>query len=110
HEEVPELLKFGSWIGGDRDGNPLITSRTTADTLELARKTILEHYILEIDRLIDELSSSVRRAGCSTELRSALEKCEAEMGKEPSRGKWISEAEVSRLFLDFVEIRAAHKG
>jgi phosphoenolpyruvate carboxylase len=108
HDEVPELLKFGSWIGGDRDGNPLITSRTTADTLELARKTILEHYILEIDRLIDELSSSVRRAGCSTQLRSALEKYEAQMGQEPSRGKWISEPELSRHFLDFVRIRLRH--
>src|SRR3984885_2997463 len=60
-EELPELLHFGSWLGGDRDGNPLIKPDCTADALALARDVILEHYGLEIQRLIDELSSSLRQ-------------------------------------------------
>ncbi len=64
HDELPELLHFGSWIGGDRDGNPLIKPDCTADALALARNVILEHYSLEIQRLIDELSSSLRQTGC----------------------------------------------
>jgi phosphoenolpyruvate carboxylase len=104
-EELPELLHFGSWIGGDRDGNPLIKPDCTADALALARNVILEHYSLEIQRLIDELSSSLRQTGCSAELRSALQAYEARMGTEPSRGKWISEPELNRHFLDFVRIR-----
>src|SRR6202041_156314 len=36
HDELPELLHFGSWIGGDRDGNPLIKPDCTADALALA--------------------------------------------------------------------------
>jgi phosphoenolpyruvate carboxylase len=104
-EELPELLHFGSWIGGDRDGNPLIKPDCTADALALARNVILEHYSLEIQRLIDELSSSLRQTGCSAELRSALQAYEARMGTEPSRAKWISEPELNRHFLDFVRIR-----
>jgi phosphoenolpyruvate carboxylase len=105
HDELPELLYFGSWIGGDRDGNPLIKPDCTADALALARNVILEHYSLEIQRLIDELSSSLRQTGCSAELRSAVQAYEEKMGKEPARGKWISEPELNRHFLDFVRIR-----
>jgi len=105
HEELPELLHFGSWIGGDRDGNPLIKPDCTADALALARNVILEHYSREIQRLIDELSSSLRQTSCSAELRSAVERYEATMGAEPSRGKWISEPELNRHFLDFMRIR-----
>lgn len=108
HEEFPELLRFGSWIGGDRDGNPLITPQSTADALELARTTILEHYALEVLRLIDELSSSQHQIDCSTELKAALARYESKFGDEPSRGKWISEPELSRHFLDFVRIRLRH--
>ena len=108
HEEFPELLHFGSWIGGDRDGNPLITPQSTADALELARTTILEHYALEVQRLIDELSSSQHQIECSTELKAALAQYESKFGDEPSRGKWISEPELSRHFLDFVRIRLRH--
>jgi phosphoenolpyruvate carboxylase len=104
-EELPELLHFGSWIGGDRDGNPLIKPDCTADALALARNVILEHYSAEIQRLIDELSSSLRQTGASEELRSAVTAYEAKMGAEPSRGKWISEPELNRHFLDFVRIR-----
>ena len=104
-EELPELLHFGSWIGGDRDGNPLIKPDCTADALALARNVILEHYSAEIQRLIDELSSSLRQAGSSEELRAAVKAYEARMGAEPSRGKWISEPELNRHFLDFVRIR-----
>jgi phosphoenolpyruvate carboxylase len=107
-EEFPDLLHFGSWIGGDRDGNPLIAPQSTADALELARSTILEHYFLEVERLIDELSSSQHQIGCSAELRSALAAYEAKFAEEPTRGKWISEPELSRHFLDFVRIRLRH--
>ncbi len=107
-QEFPELLHFGSWIGGDRDGNPLITPQSTADALELARTTILEHYQLEVQRLIDELSTSQHQVGCSAELKTALAQYESKFGDEPSRGKWISEPELSRHFLDFVRIRLRH--
>jgi phosphoenolpyruvate carboxylase len=105
HDEIGEAIRFGSWIGGDRDGNPLITPQSTADALEMARRVVLDFYLREIARLVDQLSSSLRQSGCSTELRSALAAYATMMGDESSVGKWISASELTRQFLDFVRIR-----
>jgi len=105
HDEIGEVIRFGSWIGGDRDGNPLLTPQSTADALEMARRVVLDFYLREIARLIDQLSSSLRQTGCSSELRSALGSYQSIMGDEPSLGKWISETELTRQFVDFVRIR-----
>jgi phosphoenolpyruvate carboxylase len=105
HDELGEVIHFGSWIGGDRDGNPLITPQSTADALEMARGVVLDFYLQEIVRLIEELSSSLRQTACSADLRSALASYETMMGDEASLGRWISESELTRRFLDFVRIR-----
>jgi phosphoenolpyruvate carboxylase len=49
-------LTFGSWIGGDRDGNPAITPEVTRQACVTARQFALSLYIREIDTLIAELS------------------------------------------------------
>jgi phosphoenolpyruvate carboxylase len=105
HDEVGEVIHFGSWIGGDRDGNPRVTPQATAEALEMARRVALDFYLQQMLRLIEELSSSERQAECSEELRGALERYETLMGDEASRAKWISETEATRRFLDFVRIR-----
>ncbi|HEY0703802.1 MAG TPA: phosphoenolpyruvate carboxylase [Candidatus Acidoferrales bacterium] len=105
NDEIGEVIRFGSWIGGDRDGNPRVTPQATAEALEMARRVVLDFYLLEMARLIEELSSSLRQAACSEELRGALAAYETMMGDEASLGKWISETELTRRFLDFVKIR-----
>ena len=57
--KVPSFIKFGSWIGGDRDGNPYVTSEITAKTARLQSAVILEHYIDYIERLIGVLTHSI---------------------------------------------------
>ncbi|MFQ5795616.1 MAG: phosphoenolpyruvate carboxylase [Candidatus Bipolaricaulia bacterium] len=57
---VPTLLRFGSWSGGDRDGNPYVTPEITQTTLEMHRQLILNKYRAEVRRLISELSLAER--------------------------------------------------
>ncbi len=56
--EVPSFLRFGSWIGGDRDGNPYVTPQTTETAVRIYAKTILEEYIGRVDSLIHVLTHS----------------------------------------------------
>ena len=55
------FLRFGSWMGGDRDGNPYVTAQTTEATLLLQADTILQRYGDELADLMGSLSQSRRR-------------------------------------------------
>jgi len=69
---VRPFLRFGSWMGGDRDGNPHVTVEVTERTLELHRQRVLQLYLEEVEALGRELSVSGRRAGVSEELLESL--------------------------------------
>jgi phosphoenolpyruvate carboxylase len=70
--ELPNLLSFGSWIGGDRDGNPLVKPECVTDALELARNLILSEYMQQVEFLSDCLSSSARQTKASDEMVARL--------------------------------------
>ena len=55
---VPPFFRFGSWIGGDRDGNPFVTNDVTKDSLLKNRQIILDYYIESVKNLIEKLSVS----------------------------------------------------
>jgi len=71
-DEIPNLVQFGSWIGGDRDGNPLVTPDSTREAIRLARGVILREYISDVERLSDHLSASMRQTQISQTLQDAL--------------------------------------
>ncbi len=74
HEfSIPAFLEYGSWIGGDRDGNPFVTPLVTQETLREQKETILKHYNYEVDYLYHLLSPSRTRTGFSSELLANLE-------------------------------------
>ncbi|MBL0937604.1 MAG: phosphoenolpyruvate carboxylase [Gemmatimonadaceae bacterium] len=52
------FLRVGSWIGGDRDGNPFVTAAILRDTLKLQAAAAFEHYLNEVHTLGGELSLS----------------------------------------------------
>ena len=53
---IPPFFRFGSWIGGDRDGNPFVTADVTRNALHSSRAAVLRRYHQEIDRLLRSLS------------------------------------------------------
>ena len=70
---VPPLLAFGSWIGGDRDGNPNVTPETTIASLELMRVMCLQFLQGRIELLAGRLSLSDRIGGPAPGLEPILE-------------------------------------
>ena len=70
---VPNIIHFGSWIGGDRDGNPLVKPECTRDALEMARAVILREYLDDVESLSDRLSSSRLQVSISDDLLAQLE-------------------------------------
>ncbi len=75
---VPIFLRYGSWIGGDRDGNPYVTYRETQRTLEEQQRRLIDLYIAEVNILYAHLSMSVNHSEFTNEfldhLRAATER------------------------------------
>ncbi len=71
--DLPALFRFGSWIGGDRDGNPNVTVDTTRQALFLHQLTVLQAYDERIDQLISILTQSSNFCTPSQALLDSLE-------------------------------------
>jgi phosphoenolpyruvate carboxylase len=56
--DVHQLLRFGSWVGGDMDGNPNVTAATLLESLATQRQAIIQCYIPELNRLARYLSQT----------------------------------------------------
>jgi phosphoenolpyruvate carboxylase len=59
-DAVPPFLRMGSWIGGDRDGNPFVVAETLAYAVRAQAAVAFEHYLAEVHRLGGELALSSR--------------------------------------------------
>jgi phosphoenolpyruvate carboxylase len=105
-KDIPQLVRFGSWIGGDRDGHPLVNSSCTREALVMARGLILRRYIEEVGQLADRLSPSTHQSPVSEELQRAIVRY-AETIKEESWHRHAA-AEFYRTFLGFVLTRLRH--
>ncbi|MFN8474749.1 MAG: phosphoenolpyruvate carboxylase [Anaerolineae bacterium] len=69
--DLPRVVRFGSWIGGDRDGNPFVTPEVTREALRRARHTILDYYASALETLFRELSPSAQQVPVSEALLAA---------------------------------------
>ena len=80
------ILRPGSWIGGDRDGNPNVTADVVRLATGRAAYTALEHYFVEITALEQELSMSARLVRVTDELAALADAChEPARADEPYR-------------------------
>jgi len=100
--DLPVVMRFGSWIGGDRDGNPLVRPESVRVALELARSLILGEYIKDVKALSDSLSSSLRQAGAAEAMLSRLADYERTMPGVHLLWGEQNKAEGYRRFLSYV--------
>ncbi|MEW5891533.1 MAG: phosphoenolpyruvate carboxylase [Pseudomonadota bacterium] len=70
---VSSFLRFGSWIGGDRDGHPGVTAEVTALAWRMQAVTAYEEYLRRLEGLSDQLSLSMRLCRPSAEFMDSLE-------------------------------------
>ena len=78
-EDTPRLgrvLEFGSWVGGDQDGNPFVKPETLSAGLELQRALILERHIACVLALAEHMSQSAKLVTASEELVRSIERDE----------------------------------
>lgn len=92
--KVPNFIQFGSWIGGDRDGNPNVTPEITWKTLGMQRELILKKYDSTIVDLMRRFSQSSERITINPQF---IEKVEQEEGTYlVDKEKWPVKSEVYR--------------
>jgi phosphoenolpyruvate carboxylase len=73
-DEVPSFLRVGSWIGGDRDGNPFVDEAVLRRTLRMQSSRVFEHYLEELHALGAELSLTTLVAQVSPELQALADR------------------------------------
>ncbi len=106
HEfELPVFLRFGSWMGGDRDGNPNVTAEVTAKTLTFLRRSAIEQHLAQARQMYDFLSISVREIDADETLTQGLS---AAVGRWPVLGsilEAVSPGEIYRRWLTMIRWR-----
>ncbi|WP_040949373.1 phosphoenolpyruvate carboxylase [Gorillibacterium massiliense] len=98
---VPLFLRFGSWIGGDRDGNPSVTSDVTWDTLQMHRDMILRKYDGSLRALIKHMSFNTNIVEVDERLLASIEEDRNQIQlvtEEP----WRNESEPYRVKIVYI--------
>lgn len=75
--DIPALIRFGSWIGGDRDGNPYVTAETTRKALRMNHLTVMKAYLSRVNELISILTHSIKFCTPSAAFLASLQEDEA---------------------------------
>ena len=87
--QQPPIIRFGSWIGGDRDGNPFVTPEVTRTAMGLQQQLVLQEYAKSIKLLIGELTHSrnfcVPSAAFERSLDADEALCSALLAGKPKR-------------------------
>ncbi|MGN7454219.1 phosphoenolpyruvate carboxylase [Paenibacillus pasadenensis] len=106
---VPTYLKFGSWIGGDRDGNPSVKAKVTWETLTLHKQLALSKYQTVLKEWMDILSFSTNIIDVPSELLSSIE---ADEQAVELRGidKWRNSREPYKVKLCYMLEKLANTG
>lgn len=98
---VPTYLRFGSWIGGDRDGNPSVVASVTKETLRMHRGLALHKYEERLKDIMRALSFSTTIVQISDELKASIEEDQKNITLRyvPT---WLNDKEPYRIKLSFM--------
>ncbi|QCS52670.1 phosphoenolpyruvate carboxylase [Priestia flexa] len=105
--QVPNVLRFGSWIGGDRDGNPNVTPKVTWQTLTKHRSVAVRKYRAALLNLRERLSQSTKRVLI---LEDLVQSVEQEKQLLPQKKRWRVPHEVYRCKLTIMLHKLEHVG
>ena len=72
--DLPSFLRIGSWIGGDRDGNPFVTADVLERTLRMQSSRVFEYYLEQLHTLGAELSMTTLVTAVSAELNALADR------------------------------------
>ncbi len=89
------FIRFGSWVGADRDGNPYVTCEVTKNAAAMHRRLILKTYLAAIEGLIRKFSQSEHRVKVSRKLKTSLE---ADEKLFPELAKELGRYETSEIY------------
>ncbi|QWC84261.1 phosphoenolpyruvate carboxylase [Nocardioidaceae bacterium] len=98
-------MRFGSWMGGDRDGNPYVTPEVTREVLALQATHGLGLLRRKVDTLRRDLSVSERISDASTDLRARTEEMLESLPEVEPRYRRLNVEEPYRLFLTCLDVR-----
>jgi phosphoenolpyruvate carboxylase len=71
--EAPEIIRLGSWVGGDMDSNPQVNAKSIRETIARHHQLIINSYFLECQHLSELLSQSASRIGIAAELQARID-------------------------------------
>ena len=102
--DLPVILRYRSWIGGDRDGNPYVTAERSAIAFAEMREIALEQHHQMLEDLHGELSLSSRRVAVDPKLTQSIEQDESDLPLDPMSIRHL-EREPFRIKLSHMQMR-----
>ncbi len=100
-------IPFGSWVGGDRDGNPFVTPEITEKAAAWSAEAVVDRYEHELDRLLDQMSLSSGLSPVPERLRASIAQDTHQLPSVFERNQRRDAEEPLRLKLSFMKERLA---
>ncbi|HET6397084.1 MAG TPA: phosphoenolpyruvate carboxylase [Pseudoxanthomonas sp.] len=103
--ELPRLLRFGTWVGGDMDGNPNVDANTIRSTLDAQRRAILGRYLRELQQLARLLTQSTSVVAVDAQVLEQVERYRALLPEAAAAARPRHADMPYRLLIDLMRAR-----